>query len=86
MPCNEGRVLLCDVCSGRERGRGRERGVGRGTEREFEKIQNCSLDFVSFLIGMLPLLVTIHDDDSHDEEANVSQEDQYHWSKEGPHK
>ena len=41
---------------------------------------------MSFLIGMLPLLVSIHEDDSHDEEANVSQEDQYHWSKDGPHK
>ena len=61
------------------------KGEGEG-EREFEKIRNCSLDFVSFLIGVLPLLVSIHDDNSHNEEANVSQEDQYHWSKEGPHK
>jgi hypothetical protein len=38
------------------------------------------------IINILPLLVSIHDDNGHDEEANVSREDQYHWSKEGPHK
>ena len=38
-----------------------------------------------FLVSALSLLVSIHDDNGHDEEANVSQEDQYHWSKEGPH-
>ena len=37
------------------------------------------------IINILSLLVSIHDDDSHDEEANVSQEDQYHWSEQGPH-
>jgi hypothetical protein len=38
------------------------------------------------IINVLPLLVSTHDDNGHDEEANISQEDQHHWSKEGPHK
>ena len=47
-------------------------------------MQDCSLDFVSCLVSALSLLMSIHDDNGHDEEANVSQEDQHHWNKEGP--
>ena len=39
-----------------------------------------SLDFMLLIVNILSLLVSIHDDNGHDEEANVSQEDEYHWS------
>ena len=42
-----------------------------------------SLDFM-LPISVLSLLVFVHDDNGHNKEANVSQEDQYHWSNDGP--
>jgi hypothetical protein len=39
-----------------------------------------SLDLMRFLFCMLPLLVSAHDNNSHYEEANISQENQNHWS------
>ena len=39
-----------------------------------------------FIITTLSLLMFVHDDNGHDEETKISQEDQYHWSNEGPHK
>ena len=44
------------------------------------------LDFMFLVINVLSLLMSVHDDNGHDEETNVSQEDQYHWSNDGPDK
>lgn len=43
-----------------------------------------TLDLTLFIIDLLSLLMSTHDDSGHDKEANVSQEDQYHWNSEGP--
>jgi hypothetical protein len=43
-----------------------------------------SLDLMRFLFCMLPLLVSAHDNNCHYEEANVSKENQYHWSNNRP--
>ena len=46
-------------------------------------MERYSLDFM-LPISVLSLLMSVHDDNGHNKEANVSQEDQYHWSNDGP--
>ena len=46
------------------------------------KEDSCSLDFIRLVLGVLSPLMSVHDHNGHDEEANVSQEDEYHWGNE----
>ena len=48
------------------------------------KFPQSSPDLFSLILVMLSLLVSVHDNNGHYEEANISQNNQNNWSYEGP--